>query len=135
MRYMIPVGRILFGLIFISAASRHFTHEGIQHATDLGVPPASLPVRISGILAVLGGLRNKSCSPLSQKRRLNRHPDDERAERSVTRVDSRADSEQQEGFPMRYFAFAFGYGVLAYTAGNDTRLVDPIGALGCRYPH
>jgi hypothetical protein len=36
MRYMIPVGRILFALIFISAAPRHFTHEGIQHATYLG---------------------------------------------------------------------------------------------------
>jgi putative oxidoreductase len=56
MRYMIPVGRILFALIFISAAPRHFTHEGIQHATDLGVPAASLLVPISGILALLGGL-------------------------------------------------------------------------------
>jgi hypothetical protein len=32
MRYMILVGRILFALIFISAAPRHFTREGIQHA-------------------------------------------------------------------------------------------------------
>jgi putative oxidoreductase len=56
MRYMIPIGRILFALIFISAAPRHFTHEGIQHATDLGVPAASLLVPISGILALLGGL-------------------------------------------------------------------------------
>ena len=125
MRYIIPVGRILFGLNFISAAPRHFTHEGIQHATDLGVPAASLPVRISGILAVLGGLRIKSCSPLSQKRRLNRHPYDERAEPNVTRLDSRADSEQQEGFPMRYLAFAFVHGCfglpLATTRGWLTR--------------
>ena len=56
MRYMIPIGRILFALIFISAAPRHFTHEGIQHATDLGVPAASLLVPISGLLALLGGL-------------------------------------------------------------------------------
>ena len=56
MRYVIPIGRILFALIFISAAPRHFTHEGIQHAADLGVPAASLLVPISGILALLGGL-------------------------------------------------------------------------------
>src|SRR5579872_2025963 len=56
MRYIVPLGRILFALIFISAAPRHFTHEGIQHATDLGVPAAGLLVLISGFMAVLGGL-------------------------------------------------------------------------------
>src|SRR6202021_2939518 len=56
MRYMVPIGRVLFALIFITAAPRHFTHEGIQHAADLGVPAASLLVPISGILALLGGL-------------------------------------------------------------------------------
>ena len=133
MRYMIPVGRILFALIFISAAPLPFTHEGIQRATDLGVPAASLPVPISGTLALLGGLRNRSCSPLSQNQRLNRHPYDERAERSVTRVDSRADSEQQGGFPMRYFALAFAWAwvfwaiPLAMTCGWLTQpaLVEP----------
>jgi putative oxidoreductase len=56
MRYMVPIGRVLFALIFITAAPRHFTHEGIQHAADLGVPAAGLLVPISGILALLGGL-------------------------------------------------------------------------------
>ena len=42
MQYMILVGTILFALIFISAAPRHFTREGIQHVTDLGVPAARL---------------------------------------------------------------------------------------------
>ena len=32
MRYLYLLGRILFSLIFISAAPRHFTSEGIQHA-------------------------------------------------------------------------------------------------------
>lgn len=56
MRYVYLVGRILFSLIFITAAPRHFTHEGIQHAADLGVPIAGLLVPISGAMALAGGL-------------------------------------------------------------------------------
>ena len=56
MRYFYLVGRILFSLIFITAAPRHFTHEGVQHAADLGVPLASLLVPLSGVMALAGGL-------------------------------------------------------------------------------
>jgi putative oxidoreductase len=56
MRILFPVARVLFAVIFIAAAPRHFTHEGIQHATDLGVPLASLLVPVSGIMAIIGGL-------------------------------------------------------------------------------
>lgn len=56
MRYLFPIGRILFALIFITAAPRHFTREGIQHAADFGVPIASLCVPISGVMALTGGL-------------------------------------------------------------------------------
>jgi putative oxidoreductase len=56
MRYLYPVGRILFSLIFITAAPRHFTAEGIHHAADLGVPLASLLVPLSGVVALAGGL-------------------------------------------------------------------------------
>ena len=56
MRYVYPVGRILFSLIFITAAPRHFTHEGIQHAADLGVPIAWFLVPTSGVMAFVGGL-------------------------------------------------------------------------------
>ena len=56
MRYLYLVGRILFALIFITAAPRHFTHEGIQHAADLGVPWAGVLVPISGLMALAGGL-------------------------------------------------------------------------------
>ena len=56
MRYLALVGRIFFALIFITASPRHFTHEGIQHAADLGVPLASIAVPISGVMALLGGL-------------------------------------------------------------------------------
>jgi putative oxidoreductase len=55
-RYLALVGRIFFALIFITASPRHFTHEGIQHAADLGVPLASIAVPISGVMALLGGL-------------------------------------------------------------------------------
>jgi putative oxidoreductase len=49
-------GRILFSLIFIAASPRHFTHEGFQHAADLGVPAAGLLVPISGLMAIAGAL-------------------------------------------------------------------------------
>jgi len=56
MRYLIPIGRVLFALIFIMAAPRHFTHEGVQHAAELGLPAAGALVPISGIMALFGGL-------------------------------------------------------------------------------
>ena len=56
MRYVVPVGRILFAMIFVTAAPRHFSHEGIQHAADLGTPLANLLVPISGVMAIAGGL-------------------------------------------------------------------------------
>ena len=56
MRYLIPIGRVLFALIFIVAAPRHFTQEGVQHAAELGLPAAALLVPLSGAMALLGGL-------------------------------------------------------------------------------
>jgi putative oxidoreductase len=56
MRYLYLAGRILFALIFITAVPRHFTHEGVQHAAELGVPLAGLLVPISGVMALAGGL-------------------------------------------------------------------------------
>jgi putative oxidoreductase len=56
MRYVYLIGRILFALIFVTASPRHFSHEGIQHAADLGVPLAGLAVPVSGVLALVGGL-------------------------------------------------------------------------------
>jgi putative oxidoreductase len=50
------VGRLGFSLLFLGAAPRHFSAEGIQHAADLGVPLASLAVPLSGVLAIVGGL-------------------------------------------------------------------------------
>ena len=56
MRLLFPLGRVLFALIFVAAAPRHFTHEGIQHAAELGVPFAGLLVPLSGVLALAGGI-------------------------------------------------------------------------------
>jgi len=51
-----PLGRILFAAIFVLAAPRHFSHEGIAHAAAHGVPMASILVPLSGVMALVGGL-------------------------------------------------------------------------------
>src|SRR5580658_5500951 len=56
MRILFPVARVLFALIFIAASPRHFTHEGVRHAAELGVPLASLLVPVSGVMSLAGGL-------------------------------------------------------------------------------
>lgn len=53
---MVPIGRFLFALIFLAAAPRHFSAEGIHHADELGVPLAGILVPLSGVLALAGGL-------------------------------------------------------------------------------
>jgi len=50
------IGRLLFAFIFLGAAPRHFTSEGISHAAELGVPFASFFVPMSGVLAIAGAL-------------------------------------------------------------------------------
>jgi putative oxidoreductase len=50
------LGRPLCSLIFVTAAPRHFSYEGIQHAADLGVPLAGILVPLSGFMALAGGL-------------------------------------------------------------------------------
>jgi putative oxidoreductase len=56
MNYLTLAARILFSLVFILAAPRHFSQEGISHAADLGVPFAAVVVPISGVMAIAGGL-------------------------------------------------------------------------------
>jgi putative oxidoreductase len=50
------LGRVLFSILFVIAAPRHFTGEAAAHAADLGVPFARLAVPVSGVLALVGGL-------------------------------------------------------------------------------
>jgi putative oxidoreductase len=54
--WVVLTGRVLFGAIFLAGASRHFTHEGITHAADLGMPLAGFFVPLSGIMMILGAL-------------------------------------------------------------------------------
>jgi putative oxidoreductase len=56
MKVLFPLGRLMFGLIFVLAAPRHFTHECIQDALRHGVVGASVLVPLSGVLALAGGL-------------------------------------------------------------------------------
>jgi putative oxidoreductase len=56
MRLLYPVGRLLFVLIFLASAPRHFTHEGITYAATRGVPAAHWLVPLSGAMAIAGGL-------------------------------------------------------------------------------
>jgi putative oxidoreductase len=56
MRFLALAGRMLFALMFVTAAPRHFSREGIEHAAQLGAPLAGLLVPISGVLALAGGL-------------------------------------------------------------------------------
>lgn len=56
MQYVPVIARVLFAAIFLAAAPRHFTAEGMAHAAELGVPLARLAVPLSGALAIAGGL-------------------------------------------------------------------------------
>ncbi|MCI0329498.1 MAG: DoxX family protein [candidate division Zixibacteria bacterium] len=56
MNYIVPLGRILFSLIFITAGLGHFSKATIGFAASQGVPLASIAVPFSGVLALLGGL-------------------------------------------------------------------------------
>jgi putative oxidoreductase len=56
MRSLVPVGRALFALIFITSVFGDFSRGAIDAAAAHGVPLATLAVPASGILALLGGL-------------------------------------------------------------------------------
>ena len=54
--YLVPLGRALFALIFILAATGHFAPATIAYAGKHGVPVPSLVVPVSGLIALAGGL-------------------------------------------------------------------------------
>jgi putative oxidoreductase len=56
MKYTVLFGRILFSIIFLSAALGHFSQKTISFAAAAGVPFASIAVPFSGVLALVGGL-------------------------------------------------------------------------------
>ena len=56
MRALVPVGRALYSLIFITSVFGHFSSGAIDSAAAHGVPFAVVLVPLSGILALVGGL-------------------------------------------------------------------------------
>jgi len=56
MRVLVPIGRALFSLIFISSVFGNFSRGAIESAAAHGVPLATVLVPLSGILALVGGL-------------------------------------------------------------------------------
>jgi putative oxidoreductase len=52
----VPLGRLLFTLIFLESVPMHFSAQGIGYAAHSGVPWANVLVPLSGILALAGGL-------------------------------------------------------------------------------
>jgi putative oxidoreductase len=56
MRLLVPIGRVLFSLIFIASIFNHFSGQTIAAAAAHGVPLATLMVPAAGIIAFLGGV-------------------------------------------------------------------------------
>lgn len=56
MRYLVPIGRVLFSLIFIASAFGQFSGDTISMASAHGVPFATLLVPLSGVIAFAGGV-------------------------------------------------------------------------------
>ncbi len=56
MRYLVPVGRFCYSLIFLMAPLGHFSQGYVGYAAQQGVPAAGLLVPLSGVIAAAGGL-------------------------------------------------------------------------------
>ena len=54
--WLVPIGRVLFALIFISSGFSHFSSQTIGYAASRGVPAAGFFVPLAGGLALVGGL-------------------------------------------------------------------------------
>lgn len=51
-----PIGRVLFGLIFVFFGIGHFSPSMAGYAASSGVPLASIAVPLAGVMAIAGGL-------------------------------------------------------------------------------
>jgi putative oxidoreductase len=56
MRYLVPLGRLFFALIFLAAAPHHFAKDAVDAAAKAGVPSPEILVPLSGVIAIFGGL-------------------------------------------------------------------------------
>jgi putative oxidoreductase len=55
-RAIVPVGRVLFALVFLMALPSHFSPAAAAYAAAQGVPASNVLVPLAGILAGLGAL-------------------------------------------------------------------------------
>ena len=56
MRAIVPLGRVLFALIFVASVVGHFSSAQISEAAAHGVPLATLLVPLAGLMALVGGV-------------------------------------------------------------------------------
>jgi putative oxidoreductase len=56
LRWLAPVGRLLFAALFLLSAPGHFTAKEIAYAASQGVPMANVAVPVAGLFAFFGGL-------------------------------------------------------------------------------
>jgi putative oxidoreductase len=56
MRFLVPIGRIFYVVIFLMAVPGHFSKGTIAYAAQAGVPYPQYLVPLSGVIALLGGL-------------------------------------------------------------------------------
>src|ERR1044071_8964829 len=56
MRAIVPLGRVLFALIFIASIVGHFSSAEISEAAAHGVPLATILVPLAGLIALVGGV-------------------------------------------------------------------------------
>lgn len=56
MRAIVPVGRVLFALIFVTSVIGHFSSAEIAVAAAHGVPMATILVPLAGLIALVGGV-------------------------------------------------------------------------------
>jgi len=55
-KYFVPLGRLLFSIIFIHAGPHHFQSGTVGYAKSQGVPFPELLVPITGLMILAGGL-------------------------------------------------------------------------------
>jgi putative oxidoreductase len=55
-RYAVPVGRVLFAILFVTSGIGHFSQATIAYGAASGVPFASFLIPASGALAIAGAL-------------------------------------------------------------------------------
>ncbi|MGH7440617.1 MAG: DoxX family protein, partial [Polyangiaceae bacterium] len=56
LRFVVPLGRVLFALIFVMASPELLSGASAGYAAHHGVPYASFAVPLAGLFALLGGL-------------------------------------------------------------------------------